>query len=139
MTAARPLFGLGELFRFREMLYILVYREIKVRAKQAYLGYVWVLVQPLLATGVFSVLVQGVFGLDLVEELPYPLFVLSGTVLWQFFSAGLVASSEALVQDASLLTQISFPRTVLVLYPLLARLVDLTICLAVTRVLSSTS
>jgi len=124
-----------ELYRFREMIYILVYRDIKARTKQAVLGYLWVIIQPLLATGVFSLLVQGVLRLELTETVPYPVFVFAGMVLWQYFSSSLSESAQSLVTNLSLLTQVYFPKDILILYPIFAKLVDLGISLAMLVVM----
>lgn len=116
-----------ELYRFREMLYMLVYRDLKARSKQAVFGYFWIIVQPLLATGFFTVLVQGVLGLKLSGDIPYPVFLVSTLIFWQYFSNALTASMESLVGDVDLLTRVYFPKDVLVLYPIVTKLLDLAI------------
>lgn len=114
-----------ELYRYREMLYVLIYRDVKARSKQAFLGYLWVIIQPLLATGVFTLLVQGVLGLELTESVPYPVFLYTGMIIWQYFSSSLTASTESLAANVNLITQVYFPRDVLVLYPIISKLIDL--------------
>lgn len=118
------------LYRYREMLYVLVYRDVKARSKQAFLGYLWVIIQPLLATGVFVVLVQGVLGLELTETIPYAVFLYTGMIIWQYFSNSLTASTESLAANANLITQVYFPRDVLVLYPIISKLIDLLVSFA---------
>jgi lipopolysaccharide transport system permease protein len=111
--------------RWREILYMLVLRDLKARTKQAYLGYFWILVQPLLLTGAFSFLVQQVLGRnDLSTDVPYPLFVMAGVIPWQFFANSLNESSESLVKNVDLVRQVYFPREILAIYPVFARLVD---------------
>jgi lipopolysaccharide transport system permease protein len=124
-----------ELYRFREMLYVLVYRDIKSQTKQAFLGYAWVIIQPLLATGVFTILVQSVLGLKLTERVPYPVFLMTGMVLWQYFSNSLTVSTESLTGNVNLLTQVYFPKDILILYPIFAKLVDLGVSLLVLATL----
>ncbi len=113
-----------EFHRFWEMLYTLVARDIKSRSRQAFLGYLWVILEPLLATGVFTILFQNVFHLRLTEEIPYPVFVFSGMILWRYFSSGLAESTGSLIGNYNLITQVHFPRKVLVLYPIISKLVD---------------
>jgi lipopolysaccharide transport system permease protein len=111
---------------------MLVLRDLKARTKQAYLGYFWILVQPLLLTGAFSFLVQQVLGRnDLSTDLPYPLFVMAGVIPWQFFANSLNESSESLVKNVDLVRQVYFPREILAIYPVFARLVDVLVgCVA---------
>jgi lipopolysaccharide transport system permease protein len=117
--------------RWREILLILVLRDLQARSRQAYLGYVWLLVQPLLMTGAFSFLVQRVLGRGDQGEVPYPLFLLAGLISWQFFANSLVDSSESLVKNVDLVRQVYFPREILAIYPIFARLVDVAVgCLA---------
>src|SRR5207249_93013 len=118
--------------RWREILYMLVLRDLKARTKQAYLGYFWILVQPLLLTGVFSFLVQQVLGrADLSADVPYPVFLMAGVIPWQFFANSLNESTESLVKNVDLVRQVYFPREILAIYPVFARLVDVAIgCLA---------
>ncbi|MBV8719420.1 MAG: ABC transporter permease [Chloroflexi bacterium] len=121
----------ARLARWREILYMLVLRDLKARSKQAYLGYLWILIQPLLLTGVFSVLVQQVLGRADLSEIPYPVFLMAGVIPWQFFANSLNESTESLVKNVDLVRQVYFPREILAIYPVFARLVDVAIgCLA---------
>jgi lipopolysaccharide transport system permease protein len=112
------------LVQYRELLYVLIYRDLKSRTKQAFLAYFWIVAQPLIATGVFTVLVQLVLGLRFTVDVPYPVFVLSGMLIWQYFANSLQASTESLTQHLDLVTQVYFPKEILVLYPVAAKLVD---------------
>jgi lipopolysaccharide transport system permease protein len=104
---------------------MLVLRDLKARTKQAYLGYLWILIQPLLLTGVFSFLVQQVLGRpDLSGDVPYPVFLMAGVIPWQFFANSLNESAESLVKNVDLVRQVYFPREILAIYPVFARLVD---------------
>jgi len=117
--------------RWREILYMLVLRDLQARTKQAYLGYFWILVQPLLLTGAFSYLVQQVLGRSDLSDLPYPVFVMAGVIPWQFFANSLNESAESLVKNVDLVRQVYFPREILAIYPVFARLVDVVLgCLA---------
>jgi lipopolysaccharide transport system permease protein len=111
---------------------MLVVRDLKARTKQAYLGYLWILIQPLLLTGVFSFLVQQVLGRsDLSSDVPYPVFLMAGVIPWQFFANSLNESAESLVKNVDLVRQVYFPREILAIYPIFARLVDVAVgCLA---------
>jgi len=121
----------GQLARWREILYMLVLRDLKARSKQAFLGYLWILIQPLLITGVFTVLVQQVLGRGDLSSTPYPVFLIAGVVPWQFFANSLNESTESLVKNVDLVRQVYFPREILAIYPVFARLVDVGIgCVA---------
>jgi lipopolysaccharide transport system permease protein len=121
----------GQLARWREILYMLVLRDLKARSKQAFLGYFWILIQPLLVTGVFSVLVQQVLGRGDLSDVPYPVFLMAGVIPWQFFANSLNESSESLVKNVDLVRQVYFPREILAIYPVFARLIDVVIgCVA---------
>src|SRR5438445_2961663 len=104
---------------------MLVLRDLKARTKQAYLGYFWILVQPLLLTGAFSYLVQQVLGRSDLSDVPYPVFVMAGVIPWQFFANSLNESAESLVKNVDLVRQVYFPREILAIYPVFARLVDI--------------
>jgi len=106
------------------MLYTLVARDMKQRTRQAFLGYLWIVLEPLLATGVFTVLIQNVLQLRLTEDIPYPIFVLSGMIMWRYFSSSLGISVGSLTGNYNLITQVYFPRKVLVLYPVASNLVN---------------
>jgi lipopolysaccharide transport system permease protein len=113
--------------RSREILYMLVLRDLQARTRQAYLGYFWILAQPLLMTGAFSFLVQRVLGRGDQSDVPYPVFLLAALVPWQFFTNSLIESTESLVKNVDLVRQVYFPREILVIYPVFARLVDVVV------------
>jgi lipopolysaccharide transport system permease protein len=121
----------GNFARWREILYMLVVRDLKARTKQAYLGYLWILIQPLLLTGVFSFLVQQVLGRTDLSDIPYPVFLMAGVIPWQFFANSLNESTESLVKNVDLVRQVYFPREILAVYPVFARLTDVAVgCVA---------
>lgn len=114
---------------------MLVMRDLKARTKQAYLGYLWILIQPLLLTGVFSVLVQQVLGRTDLSDIPYPVFLMAGVIPWQYFANSLNESTDSLVKNVDLVRQVYFPREILATYPVFARLIDVVIGIAALVVL----
>jgi homopolymeric O-antigen transport system permease protein len=105
-----------ELWAYRELLYLLTWRDIKSRYKQTFFGGSWAVVQPLLLMVVFTVFL-GTFAKVPSGGVPYPLLAYSGLVPWTLFSASLIAASESLVRSGSLVEKIYFPR---ILMPLAA-------------------
>lgn len=101
-----------ELWLFRDMLYILTWRDIKVRYKQTVLGLVWVLLQPLVSTIIFTIFF-GNFVKIPSGNLPYSIFVLVGLIFWNFFSQALNRASFCLVENHQLVTKVYFPREIL--------------------------
>ncbi|MBV8717420.1 MAG: ABC transporter permease [Chloroflexi bacterium] len=124
---------LRELWRFRELVYFLALRDVKVRYKQTALGVAWVLLQPLLAMGIFSI-VFGARGLT-TSGVPYPLFVVSGLVPWFYFSNATSGASGSVVGNTQLISKVYFPRLAIPLAAVLANLVDLSIGLLLELVL----
>ena len=113
----------NELWHYRELIYFLTWRDIKVRYKQAVLGIAWALLQPVLTVLIFTV----VFGILLQtpsQGLPYPLFAISALLPWQLFANALQRSSISLVGNANLITKIYFPRLAIPLSSVMAALVD---------------
>jgi lipopolysaccharide transport system permease protein len=105
-------FDLREILAFRDLLYFLVWRDIKVRYKQTALGVLWVILQPLSAMILFSILF-GKLAKVPSDGIPYPLFVYSGLLLWNFFSAALNNSSNSLIANSNLITKVYFPRIII--------------------------
>jgi len=101
--------NLGELWRFRELLYFLTLRDIKVRYKQTLLGIAWVLIQPFLTMLIFSLVFSRFVKVN-TGTMPYPLFALSGLMLWLFFANAVTNSTASLVLNAQLITKVYFPR-----------------------------
>ncbi len=125
---------LKELWRYRELIYFLTWRDIKVRYKQAVLGISWALFQPILTTLISWV----VFGILLKVEsngLPYPVFVMSALMPWQLFATSLQKSSISLVGNSNLLTKIYFPRLIIPISAVLAVLADFIISFLVLIVM----
>jgi len=112
-----------ELWRYRELVFFLTWRDIKVRYKQALLGVSWAILQPLLTMVIFT-LIFGVLLNTPSENVPYPLFSLTALLPWQLFATALQRSSISLVGNANLLTKIYFPRLAIPLSSVFAALVD---------------
>ena len=132
ITAQRGLLAvdLASVWRYRELLYFLVLRELKVRYKQAALGAAWAVIQPVFAVIIFT-LVFGIFARLPSDGLPYALFAFAGVVPWTYFSEALRRSSTGLVEDSELIRKIYFPRLVLPVSAVLAPVIDLVISLVV--------
>jgi lipopolysaccharide transport system permease protein len=112
-----------EMWAYRELLYFLIWRDIKVRYKQTILGVAWAVLQPLLTMVIFS-LVFGRLAKMPSDGTPYPVFALAGLVPWLFFANGLNQSSNSLVSNANLITKVYFPRIHIPLASVLSGLVD---------------
>jgi lipopolysaccharide transport system permease protein len=116
--------GLRQLWAHRELLYFLIWRDIKVRYKQTVLGVAWAILQPLLTMLVFSLFFGRLAGVC-SDGLPYSLFCFTALVPWTFFANGLTQSSNSLVGSANLITKVYFPRLAIPLASAIAGLVDL--------------
>ncbi len=121
---------LGELWRYRELLYFLVWRDVKVRYKQTALGASWAIIQPLFSMVIFSVVFGRLAGIG-SDGVPYPVFSFAALVPWTFFSNGLVQASNSVVNSQNLIKKIYFPRLVLPVATVLAGLVDFAIAFVV--------
>lgn len=129
-----PGLDLAELLRYRDLLYFFALKELKVRYKQTLFGVAWVVLQPLVAMAIFTV-VFGRFA-DLPSDgLPYEVFVFSGLAVWLYVSNAVKVASETLVEDPSLVTKVYFPRLLAPAGAVLPGLVDLAVSLVVVAVL----
>jgi lipopolysaccharide transport system permease protein len=114
---------LGELWEYRELVYFFTWRDLKVRYKQTVLGVLWAILQPVLLMLVFT-LFFGRLARMPSDGVPYPLFAYCGLVLWTFLATAVTQASNSLVQNASLITKVYFPRMMVPLGAVLAGLVD---------------
>lgn len=112
-----------ELWSSQELLYFFTWRDLKIRYKQTALGVLWALFQPFVTMVVFTIFF-GKFGKIPSDNIPYPIFVFAGLLLWQLFSSTLLQASNSMVANQSLLTKVYFPRLILPLSSLLSNLVD---------------
>ena len=125
---------LSELWEYRELLYFLVWRDIKVRYKQTALGASWAIIQPFMTMVVFS-LFFGHLARMPSDGLPYPIFTFAALVPWTFFANGLSQSSNSLVGSSNLITKVYFPRLIVPLASVFSGIVDFLIAFAVLLVI----
>ena len=121
---------LDELWEYRELLYFLTWRDIKVRYKQTALGAAWAIIQPFLTMLVFS-LFFGRLARVPSDGVPYPIFSFAALVPWTFFANGLSQSSNSLVGSSNLITKVYFPRLTIPISAVLSGVVDFLIAFAV--------
>jgi lipopolysaccharide transport system permease protein len=121
-----PSAGLRELWEYRELLYFLTWRDVKVRYKQTALGAAWAIIQPLFMMVVFSLFFGRLAGVP-SDGVPYPVFSFCGLLPWQLFANSLTQSSNSLVGSQNLITKVYFPRLVVPISAVLAGLVDFTV------------
>jgi lipopolysaccharide transport system permease protein len=114
---------LKELWEYRELLYFLVWRDVKVRYKQTVLGAAWAVIQPFFTMVVFSIFFGRLAGMP-SDGLPYPIFAYCALLPWQLFSHAMMESGNSLVANQNLITKVYFPRLVIPLSAVLAGLVD---------------
>jgi lipopolysaccharide transport system permease protein len=122
-TSGWRLLDLRELWNYRELVYFLTWRDIKVRYKQTAIGIVWALLQPLAMIVVFSLFFGKLAG-GQSEGLPYALFTLTALLPWQLFSRSISESTNSLVTDQKLITRVYFPRIIVPAATNLAAVVD---------------
>lgn len=115
--------GLAELWEYRELLYFLTWRDVKVRYKQTALGASWAILQPLATMVVFSLFFGRLAKLP-SEGVPYPLFSFAALVPWTFFANGLTQSANSVVLSQNLVTKIYFPRLAIPIATVLAGAID---------------
>jgi lipopolysaccharide transport system permease protein len=124
----------GEIWKYRELLYFLTLRDIKIRYKQTLIGVAWVVLQPVLTTAIFTVIFSTFARFD-TKSVPYPLFALSGLGLWLFVQTSISLASNSFVNNTSLITKVYFPRLIVPLAAALATLFDLLFSLAILVIL----
>jgi lipopolysaccharide transport system permease protein len=126
---------LADLWEYRELLYFFVWRDIKIRYKQTVIGVLWVVLQPLLTMGVFSLFFGRLAKLP-SEGLPYPVFYLAALIPWAYFSTSLITCTNVLVANQHVITKVYFPRLVLPFAAVCTALLDLAIGFVVTIVIT---
>ncbi len=125
---------LAELWHYRELLYFLIWRDIKVRYKQTMLGILWVIIQPLCAMLLFSVFFGRLAKIP-SDGIPYPAFVYAALLLWNYFSQAVNQTANCLVMSPNLIQKVYFPRLVMPLASTLSGLVDFFIAFPLLLVL----
>ncbi|MBI4539311.1 MAG: ABC transporter permease [Gemmatimonadetes bacterium] len=126
--------ALGELWAYRDLLYFLVWREIKVRYAQSVMGVGWAVIQPVFSMLVFTVVFGNLVGVS-SDGVPYALFSFVALVPWTYFQNALTGGIDSLVIMSSMLTKVYFPRLIIPLTPVLARLLDFGIALVLLMAL----
>ena len=122
--------GLGELWRYRELLYFMVWRDLKVRYKQTLLGLAWAVIQPLMTTLIFFLLFGKLAKMP-SEGFPYPLFTYLGMMAWTYFAGSMTYASNSLVNNSALISKVYFPRLILPISGVFSLLPDFIIASAV--------
>ena len=115
--------GVEELWQYRELFYFFTWRDIKVKYKQTVLGFAWAVLQPFFMMVIFSLF----FGQALKipsDNLPYPVFVFSGLLLWNIFSSGVTSAGNSMVSNANIIKKIYFPRLIIPISSILVSMFD---------------
>ncbi len=118
--------NLKELWHYRELFYFFAWRDVKVKYKQTALGVLWVLLQPLLLVGIFTFFFSRMLGVS-TPGMPYPLFALSGIILWNFFASSITSSGSSMLQNAPIIKKIYFPRLIIPIASIISSSIDLMI------------
>jgi len=124
---------LADIWRYREVVYFLVWRDFKVRYRQTLLGAAWAAIQPLLTVAIFTFLFSRLAGLS-SGGVPYPLFAIAAFIPWGFFSAGVGSATNCMNSNQDLVKRIYFPRVAIPLAAILSGLPDLIVGLALLAV-----
>lgn len=126
----KSVFTLGwkELWQYRELLYFFTWKEIKVRYKQAALGILWTLLQPLAMMSIFVLLISQGLGIQ-TANIPAPIYYLCGLLIWNLFNHGVTHASQSMVSNANIIKKIYFPRLVIPISAVLTSSFDFLISL----------
>lgn len=122
--------GLSELWQYRELFYFFSWRDIKVKYKQTFFGFAWAVLQPLLMMMVFSYFFGKILKVP-SDDLPYPVFVFSGLLLWNLFSAGISNSGNSMITNSNIIKKIYFPRLIIPLSSVIVALFDFLMALII--------
>jgi lipopolysaccharide transport system permease protein len=115
--------GLKELLEFRELFYFFTWRDIKIKYKQTAFGVLWAVLQPFMLMLIFTLFFGQALGVP-SDNIPYPVFVYSGLLLWNIFSSGLSNSANSMVSNANIIKKIYFPRLIIPMSGVLVALFD---------------
>ncbi len=127
-------FDLKDIWKYRELLYFLAWRDVKIRYKQTAIGIVWAILQPVLTTVIFTILFSS-FARFETKDVPYPLFALSGLMIWLFVHTSITMASNSFVSNVNLVTKVYFPRLIVPIAATLAGIADLVFSLLILVVL----
>jgi lipopolysaccharide transport system permease protein len=115
-----------EIWRYRDLLYFFTWRDVKVKYKQTAIGVLWAVLQPFMAMVVFSIFFGKLLKVP-SDGIPYPIFVYTGLLLWNFFSSSLGSVSNCLVGNQAIITKVYFPRLIIPISAILTNLLDFAI------------
>ncbi|HNP99297.1 MAG TPA: ABC transporter permease, partial [Bacteroidia bacterium] len=121
--AHRLSLDIKELWDFRELFFFFTWRDIKIKYKQTFLGALWAILQPLMMMLVFTFFFNHALNVP-SENMPYPIFVFSGLMLWNVFSSGITNAGNSMVTNANIIKKIYFPRLIIPVSAILSSLVD---------------
>ncbi|MBS1952124.1 MAG: O-antigen export system, permease protein [Cytophagales bacterium] len=117
------LFNFKEIWHYRELFYFFTWRDIKIKYKQTMLGFLWAILQPLLMMTIFTLFFGRALNIP-SQNLPYPVYVFSGLLIWNIFSTGLSNAANSMVNNASIIKKIYFPRLIVPVSSILVALFD---------------
>lgn len=117
---------LKEVWNYRELMYFFTWRDLKVRYKQTAIGALWAIFQPFITMVVFTIFFGGLLNVP-SDGVPYPIFVYTGLLFWQFFSSALSDTSNVLITNQSIITKVYFPRLILPLSSVATKFIDFAI------------
>lgn len=127
-TTIKPPSGISinwkELWQYRELFYFFTWRDIKVKYKQTFLGIAWALLQPLAMMLLFTFIFSRTLHLDAAVDIPYPVFVLSGIIIWNLFHGSVFHAGESMIQNSGIIKKIYFPRLIIPSSSILVNLFD---------------
>lgn len=115
--------GINELWQYRELFYFFTWRDIKIKYKQTVLGFAWAVLQPFLMMIIFTVFFGKALNVP-SDNIPYPVFVFSGLLLWNIFSSGISGAGNSMVSNANIINKIYFPRLIIPISAVLVSLFD---------------
>lgn len=122
-SSPKRIFNWKELWQYRELFYFFTWRDIKIKYKQTMLGFLWAILQPLLMMLIFTYFFAKALNIP-SQDLPYPVFVFSGLLIWNLFSSGLTSAANSMVNNASIIKKIYLPRLIIPVSSILVALFD---------------
>jgi len=128
--AGRPPIDLGEIYRYRELLWTLADRDIRVRYKQTALGVVWIVLQPLMGSMIFAFVFGVMAGLS-ADGVPYAVFAFASLTAWNTFASTITRVCFSLVSNSAMVSKIYFPRLILPIASAMSTVIDLAVSLVI--------
>jgi lipopolysaccharide transport system permease protein len=122
-SSNQRIFNWKELWQYRELFYFFTWRDIKIKYKQTALGFLWAILQPFLMMAIFTFFFGQALNIP-SQDLPYPVYVFSGLLIWNIFSTGLNNAANSMVNNASIIKKIYFPRLIVPVSSILVALFD---------------